>query len=59
MGVLSAESLLYNDEFQTMRQAHPDRLRLDYALSTEQRNRHGREMFVQVLMRCLITFVVR
>lgn len=48
LGVMTADSLLYDDEFQQMRRMYPDRLRLDYALSSEQRNRRGGEMFVQV-----------
>lgn len=44
----TTDALLYNDEFQVMHKKHPDRLRLDYALSREQQNRAGGKMYIQV-----------
>jgi ferredoxin--NADP+ reductase len=37
--VANTDSLLYDDEWQTMLKNHPEKMKLDYALSREQNNK--------------------
>ncbi|KAI2510923.1 ferredoxin-NADP reductase [Fragilaria crotonensis] len=43
LGVANSDALLYDDEWQSVKAAHPDQFRLDYALSREQENKKGRQ----------------
>jgi len=47
LGVANTEALLYDDELQTIAQAHPAHFKLDYALSREQTNAQGGKMYIQ------------
>lgn len=47
LGVANSDALLYDDEWQEVRQANPDQFRLDYALSREQTNKSGGKMYIQ------------
>jgi ferredoxin--NADP+ reductase len=48
LGVATSDSLLYDEEWQAMRKKHPERFRLDYAISREQKNKNGGKMYIQV-----------
>ena len=48
MGVANSDSKLYDEEFQEYLEKFPDRFRLDYALSREQKNKSGGKMYIQV-----------
>merc|ERR1712006_39620 len=41
------DALLYDDEWQPIKEAFPDNFRLDYALSREQLNKDGGKMYIQ------------
>merc|ERR1711871_1669721 len=45
LGVANTDSLLYDDEWQTVIKEYPDNFRLDYALSREQTNQKGGNMY--------------
>merc|ERR1719267_277943 len=47
LGVANTDSLLYDDEWQTVLKEYPDNFRLDYALSREQTNQKGGKMYIQ------------
>mmetsp|Transcript_9649 Transcript_9649/g.32705 ORF Transcript_9649/g.32705 Transcript_9649/m.32705 type:complete len:379 (+) Transcript_9649:52-1188(+) len=47
LGVANSDSLLYDDEWQTVLKSHPKNFRLDYALSREQTNKAGGKMYIQ------------
>jgi len=47
LGVPSADSRLYHEEWQEMVQKHPGQCRVDYALSREETNAAGGRMYVQ------------
>ena len=47
LGVANSDALLYDDEWQSVKAAHPDQFRLDYALSREQENKKGGKMYIQ------------
>ena len=47
LGVANSDALLYDDEWQSVKTAHPDQFRLDYALSREQENKKGGKMYIQ------------
>lgn len=47
MGVANSDAKLYDDELQAILKAHPDQVRLDYALSREQKNSKGGKMYIQ------------
>ena len=46
-GVYNTDALLYDEEWKSIQAAHPDQFRYDVALSSEQKNKEGGEMFVQ------------
>jgi ferredoxin--NADP+ reductase len=47
LGVAGAESLLYDEEFQIYKSQYPNNVRLDYALSREDKNKAGGKMYIQ------------
>lgn len=47
LGVANTDALLYDDEFQAVKEENPDQFRLDYALSREQTNSKGGKMYIQ------------
>jgi len=47
LGVANSDALLYDDEWQEVRNEYPDQIRLDYALSRDQSNRKGGKMYIQ------------
>jgi len=47
LGVANTDALLYDDEWQSVKQSHPSQFRLDYALSREQSNAKGGKMYIQ------------
>jgi ferredoxin--NADP+ reductase len=47
LGVANSDALLYDDEFQEVKQKFPENFRLDYALSREQNNKSGGKMYIQ------------
>ena len=47
LGVPTNEELLYASDWQAIRKSHPERFRLDCALSREQTNAAGGRMYVQ------------
>lgn len=47
LGVANTDSLLYDDEWQTVLKENPGKFRLDYALSREQNNKSGGKMYIQ------------
>jgi len=47
LGVANSDALLYDDEWQVVKDANPDQFRLDYALSREQENKKGGKMYIQ------------
>merc|ERR1711933_618111 len=47
LGVANSDALLYDDEWQAVKQNYPDQFRLDYALSREQTNSKGGKMYIQ------------
>jgi ferredoxin--NADP+ reductase len=47
LGVANSDALLYDDEWQAVKAAHPEQFRLDYALSREQENKKGGKMYIQ------------
>jgi len=47
LGVPYSNSLLYDEEWQTMKKDFPDQFRYDYAVSDEMKNKEGQKMWVQ------------
>ncbi|CAM9738111.1 unnamed protein product [Discosporangium mesarthrocarpum] len=47
LGVANSDSLLYDDEWQSVLKEYPENFRLDYALSREQTNVNGGKMYIQ------------
>lgn len=47
LGVANSDALLYDDEFQDVKEKYPENFRLDYALSREQTNKSGGKMYIQ------------
>jgi len=47
LGVANSDALLYDDEWQVVKEANPDQFKLDYALSREQENKKGGKMYIQ------------
>ena len=47
LGVANSDALLYDDEFQEVKEKFPEQFRLDYALSREQNNKSGGKMYIQ------------
>merc|ERR1719343_1759101 len=47
LGVANSDALLYDDEWQEVKEKYPDNFRLDYALSREQTNKKGGKMYIQ------------
>jgi ferredoxin--NADP+ reductase len=47
LGVANSDALLYDDEWQEIKEKFPDNFRLDYALSREQTNAKGGKMYIQ------------
>jgi len=47
LGVANSDALLYDDEWQKVKEDYPDNFRLDYALSREQMNKKGGKMYIQ------------
>ncbi|CAM9496806.1 unnamed protein product, partial [Choristocarpus tenellus] len=47
LGVANSDSLLYDDEWQSVLKEYPENFRLDYALSREQTNASGGKMYIQ------------
>merc|ERR1711871_158258 len=45
LGVANSDALLYDDELQMIKQKFPDQFKLDYALSREQTNKKGAQMY--------------
>ena len=47
LGVANSDALLYDDEWQEVKEKFPEQFRLDYALSREQTNTKGGKMYIQ------------
>ncbi len=47
LGVANTDSLLYDEMWQETKFKHPNKFRVDYALSREQKNKEGGKMYVQ------------
>jgi ferredoxin--NADP+ reductase len=47
LGVANSDALLYDDEWQDIKNLNPKQFRLDYALSREQNNQKGGKMYIQ------------
>jgi len=47
LGVANTDSLLYDDDWQAIKEKFPDNFRVDYALSREQENKKGGKMYIQ------------
>jgi len=47
LGVPFSGSILYDEEWQKMREEFPDQFRYDYAVSDEMKNKEGNPMWVQ------------
>eukprot|EP00593_Proboscia_inermis_P006832 CAMPEP_0171305144 /NCGR_PEP_ID=MMETSP0816-20121228/14932_1 /TAXON_ID=420281 /ORGANISM="Proboscia inermis, Strain CCAP1064/1" /LENGTH=345 /DNA_ID=CAMNT_0011785739 /DNA_START=163 /DNA_END=1197 /DNA_ORIENTATION=+ len=47
LGVANSDALLYDDEWQKVKEEYPKNFRLDYALSREQENKKGGKMYIQ------------
>ena len=47
LGVANSDALLYDDEWQEVKEKYPEQFRLDYALSREQTNSKGGKMYIQ------------
>merc|ERR1711907_36434 len=41
------DSLLYDDDWQAIKEKYPDNFKVDYALSREQENKKGGKMYIQ------------
>lgn len=47
LGVANRDSLLYDEDWQKIKKAHPNNFRVDYALSREENNKKGGKMYIQ------------
>lgn len=47
LGVANTDALLYDEDWQKIKEKFPDNFRLDYALSREQNNKKGGKMYIQ------------
>jgi ferredoxin--NADP+ reductase len=47
LGVANTDSLLYDADWQKIKEKYPDNFKLDYALSREQNNAKGGKMYIQ------------
>jgi ferredoxin--NADP+ reductase len=47
LGVANTDSLLYDEDWQKLKQKFPENFRVDYALSREQNNVRGGKMYIQ------------
>lgn len=47
LGVANTDSLLYDADWQKLKEKFPNNFRLDYALSREQNNKAGGKMYIQ------------
>jgi ferredoxin--NADP+ reductase len=47
LGVANVDALLYDADWQKIKEKYPDNFRLDYALSREQTNKKGGKMYIQ------------
>ncbi|CAN8063658.1 unnamed protein product [Agarophyton chilense] len=47
LGVPTSSTLLYQQEFEEMKANYPDQVRLDYAISREQKDSNGNKMYLQ------------
>lgn len=51
LGVPTSSTLLYQQEFEEMKANYPDQVRLDYAISREQKDESGNKMYLQNRMK--------
>jgi ferredoxin--NADP+ reductase len=47
LGVANTDALLYDADWQKIKEKHPENFRVDYALSREQENKNGGKMYIQ------------
>lgn len=47
LGVANTDSLLYDEDWQKIKEKFPENFRVDYALSREQQNKKGGKMYIQ------------
>jgi len=47
LGVANTDALLYDEDWQKIKEKFPDNFKLDYALSREQKNKDGGKMYIQ------------
>merc|ERR1712106_742693 len=47
LGVANSDAILYDNEWQKVKEEYPKNFRLDYALSREQQNKKGGKMYIQ------------
>jgi len=47
LGVANTDALLYDEDWQKIKEKYPENFRLDYALSREQTNKAGGKMYIQ------------
>jgi len=47
LGVANTDSLLYDEDWQKIKEKFPNNFKLDYALSREQNNKKGGKMYIQ------------
>jgi ferredoxin--NADP+ reductase len=47
LGVANTDALLYDEDWQKIKEKFPNNFRLDYALSREQTNKKGGKMYIQ------------
>merc|ERR1711869_38596 len=47
LGVANSDALLYDEDWQKIKEEFPDNFKLDYALSREQKNKDGGKMYIQ------------
>ena len=47
LGVANTDALLYDEDWQKIKEKFPNNFRLDYALSREQNNKKGGKMYIQ------------
>lgn len=51
LGVPTSSTLLYQEEFEEMKENFPENVRLDYAVSREQTDKDGNKMYLQTRMK--------
>merc|ERR1711988_1655166 len=47
LGVANSDALLYDEDWKAMQEKYPEKFRIDYALSREQKNKSGGKMYIQ------------